>query len=90
MWGRKGMEKLVEKSVPKLAEFLDRDDFLKQLKDTWRPFIKKGCDVDEEVRKARSRIYASGPFKFAFLKIGLTDENLKGIIKALKEEKADV
>jgi len=93
MWGRKGMSKIAGKGIGKvagrLAENIDKESFLEQLKDAWYPHVKKNSDLDEEVKKARYRIDNSRGFKAAFDKVGVTDEELKDIIKEIQDSKPE-
>jgi len=87
MWGRKGMARLVGSRAGKLAKNVNKEDFLSQLKAAWRPYIKAGSDVDEETKKAMERINSSGSFKVAFDTIGVTEEDVKGIVRDVLDEK---
>ena len=87
------MSKIAGKGIGKvagrLAENIDKESFLEQLKDAWYPHVKKNSDLDEEVKKARYRIDNSRGFKAAFDKVGVTDEELKDIIKEIQDSKPE-
>ena len=91
MWGRKGLEKLYAKNLvraaPYLAGKIDKADFLRQLRESWYQHVKKGSDIEEELVKAKERINASGPFKAAFEKVGLSDDDLRSVLRSIQEEK---
>ncbi len=87
--GFRGMRnKLAQKVSTKLSEKIGKEDFLNQLKEQWKPYVKKGSDIDEEVRKARERIDRSD-FKGAFDKVGIMDEDLRRILTEIQEEKPE-
>ena len=93
MLGRKGMAKLmqgqIENKATKMASFVGKDEFLKELKYKWWPYIRKHSDPDLEVKKARERISKSGPFKKTFEVVGVTDEDLREVIEQIQREKPE-
>ena len=93
MLGKRGMRKFlnkrIEKTATKMAGVIEKDDFLKQLRDSWYPFVKKNSDITTEVKKARERISKSEPFKKAFEVVGITDEDLENIIKDIQAKKPE-
>ncbi len=87
--GRRGLvRRLAQKASVRLAGSIDKETFLKQLKEQWRPYVKKGSDIDDEVTRARVRINSSD-FKEAFDKVGVTDDDLKRVLKELQDEKPE-
>jgi len=80
--------KLAQKASIKLAGKVDKETFLSQLKEQWRPLVKKGADIEEAVTKARERINSSN-FKEAFDKVGITDDDLRTILREVQEEKPE-
>lgn len=85
----KGKEKIVSKTAGRLAENIDKEDFLLQLKENWRPYVKKSSDIESELVKARERINKAGPFKITFDKVGVTDDNLRKILQEIMDEKPE-
>ena len=77
----------IQGDISKLAGDIDKEAFLKQLKTAWAPHISKNANIDHEVKKAHDKIMRSGPFLIAFKKIGLTDDDLRQVIKEILEEK---
>jgi len=77
--------RLAQMASVKLAGNIDKKDFLSQLKEQWRPFVKRSSNIEDEVTKARERIEKSD-FRGAFDKLGITDEDLRGVFKELQEE----
>ena len=88
MWGRKGMAKLVSGSAAKLVRGVPKKDFLRQLKDAWRPYVKKHTSIEDELAAAQDRI-ASSAFKTAFDTVGVTEEDIRTILEEIREEKVD-
>lgn len=89
MWGRKGMERLVSKRAAKLAKNISKEDFLKQLKEQWRPYVKKHAPIEEELAAATGRINSSGEFKKAFEAVGITETDIQQVLEEIREEKVD-
>lgn len=89
MWGRKGMQKLVEKSASKLARNISREDFLSQLKEAWRSKVKKHTPIEDELAAATERIERSGSFKIAFDTVGITENDIRTILEEIRKEKVD-
>jgi len=89
MWGRKGMEKLVGKSVNKLTKNISKEDFLLQLKEAWRPRVKKHTLIEDELAAAMERIEKSGPFRQAFANTGIVEDDIRTILEEIREEKVD-
>jgi uncharacterized protein YecA (UPF0149 family) len=96
--GRNGMKKflsskvsspLIRKTAGRLAENIDKESFIEQLKMSWAPYIKKGADLETEVTKARERVNKAGPFSIAFTKLGLTDDDLRVILKDIIDNKPE-
>lgn len=88
VWGRKGMAKLVAGSAGKMATHIPREDFLRQLKEAWRPYVKKHTSIEDELAAATDRIDSS-PFKKAFDTVGVTGEDIRTILEEIREEKID-
>ncbi len=87
--GHKGWRNKLAQAVSlKLAGRVSKGDFLSQLKEQWRPYIKRDANIEDEVAKARERVNNSD-FKGAFDKVGVTNEDLAIILKELKEEKPE-
>lgn len=82
-------DRLIEKTAGRLAENIDKEGFLEQLKVAWYPLVKKGSDIEIEVGKARERISKAGPYGTAFAKLGLTDDDLRGILKEIQDSKPE-
>ena len=89
MWGRKAMAKIAGKQAAKLASKIDKGDFLAQLKEVWRPHVRRDSDIEEGVKQAMFRIDNSEDFKVAFTKIGVTEEDVRTILTEIKEEKPE-
>ena len=96
--GRKGMARflsskvtnpIIAKTAGKLAENIDRDSFIEQLKEAWSPLVKKNANIEEEVIKARKRIEEAGPFSAAFKKLGLTDLELQDMLQSIMDSKPE-
>jgi preprotein translocase subunit SecA len=87
MWGRKGMEKIKQKGLEKLAPKIDKEDMLAQLRGAWTSQLKGSFNVEEELVKARNRIETSGSFKLAFDKVGISDNDLRKVLTDIKENK---
>lgn len=88
MWGRKGMSRLVGKSASKLAKNISKEDFLRQLKDAWRSYVKKSTPIEDELAAAMERIQSS-PFKNAFDTAGVTEEDICALLEEIRKEKVD-
>ena len=92
MWGRQALNKhsdnIIKRAVSGLAPKIKKDDFLDQLRVAWTPYIKKAANLEDELIKARDRINKSGPFKLAFDKAGITDDDLRQVIKDIQEGKS--
>jgi len=93
MRGRKGMARLldpkIEKTATKMASNIEKEDFLRELKAKWYPYVKKHSDPEAEMRKASERISQSGPFKKAFEVVGITDEDIRKVITEIQAEKPE-
>lgn len=72
-----------------MAKQISKSDFLNQLKVTWYPLIKINTDIEEDLVQTQKRIKKSG-FKDVFVIVGVTGEDLKSVLKEIKEEKASV
>jgi uncharacterized protein YecA (UPF0149 family) len=75
------------KAAPHIAGKIDKESFIEQLRQAWYPYVKKGSDLEEELAKARERIDTSGPFKAAFDRVGLTDDDLRDVLKSIQDDK---
>ncbi len=97
----KHMEKMLTSGKPKdglfgkasdkamgLADSVDKESFLTELADQWYNHIPKNSPIEEEVVKSRERIKKSG-FEAVFEKVGVTDEDLREVIKDIQEAKPD-
>jgi len=80
-------DKILAGQANRLAKGIDKEGFMYQLQDAWSKHIKKNCNIDEEVEKARYRIDNSGPFKKTFKTLGLTDDDLRTVIQNIIDEK---
>ena len=87
-WGRRGMSKIIGGSAAKMARNIPKEQFLRQLKDAWRPYVKKHSSIEAELAAATDRINSS-PFKKAFAEVGVTEENIRTILEEIREEKID-
>lgn len=81
------MERFLKGRVEKLAKKVDKEDFLEQLKEQWRPLIRKDSNIEVELKKAMERIKSPGPFSKAFEIVGITKDDIKRILKQLQEGK---
>lgn len=88
MWGRKGMSGLIGKSAGRLAKNINKEDFLSQLKEAWRPYVKKNTPIEDELAAATERIEKSG-FKKAFDTVGVTEDDIRTLLEEIREEKVD-
>ncbi len=89
VWGRKGIGKIVGKSAAKLSKNIDKDDFLAQLEEAWRPYVKRDSDIEQELKNARERINGAKQFKSAFESIGVTDDDLRKVLQNIKDSKPE-
>jgi len=78
--------KVAQKFQGKLAGRIGKEEFLIQLKEQWRPYIKRDSDIEIGVSRVRDSILGSG-FKEAFDKVGITDDDLGTILREVQEEK---
>jgi uncharacterized protein YecA (UPF0149 family) len=88
-WGRGGLKGLVGKSAAKLSKGIDKEDFLTQLEEAWRPYVKRDSDIEQELVRARERINSSGAFKSAFENVGVTDDDLRQVLQNIKDAKPE-
>lgn len=88
VWGRRAMERMVVGSANRLAKSISKDDFLMQLKESWRPYVKKHTPIEDELHAAMSRMNNS-PFKSAFQTAGIAEEDVKSVLEEIREEKID-
>ena len=86
--GRRGLAKLVEGRAAKLATNIPKEQFLEQLKEAWRSYVKKHTTIEDELAAAQDRI-ASSPFKKAFETVGVTEDDIRTILEEIREEKVD-
>lgn len=82
-------DRLTEEQSVKDVEKIDRKEFLKKLEASWYPYIRKTANIEEEIVKAKERIYQPGPFKKAWDKFNLTDEELRTILTSIVARKPD-
>lgn len=78
----------IKDSAFKLAGSIDKEDFLRQLKNGWYPHVQKDTPIEEEVSKALDRIANSGPFKRAFDMVGITEEDIRRVLTEIRKEKS--
>lgn len=71
----------------KLAKQISKEDFLDQLKEAWAPELK-GKNVEDILSKSKKRIEKSGRKKL-FDTVGITDDDLREVIKEIINEKLD-
>jgi len=101
MPGYKHMQKILTSGKPKdgvfgkasgkameIAEGIDKESFLTELADQWYDHVSKNGDIEDEVKKARARIKKSG-FEPVFDKVGITDDDLREVIKDIQEAKPE-
>jgi len=81
-----GKFKSVKNDIGNLASNIKKEEFLKQLKGPWKAQLKTD-NIDKETNKAWERIQRSGPFLLAFMKIGITKEDIKKTITEIIEER---
>lgn len=81
-----GKFKGVKNDIGNLASNVKKEEFLKQLKSQWKSQLKTD-DIDRETNKAWERIQHSGPFLLAFMKVGITKEDIKKTLQEIVEEK---
>lgn len=72
-----------------MAKQISKSDFLAQLKTAWYPLIKINTDLEVEVTNALKRIKKSG-FQDVFKIVKVTDEDIRQVLKEIKEEKASI
>lgn len=77
----------MERQAAKLAKGIDKEDFLDQLREAWRPLIKQGSDIELETKKAMERIASSGKFKVAFDAVDITEDDIRVIVKEILDSK---
>ena len=82
-----GKFKGVKNDIGNLASNVKKEEFLGQLKVEWAKHLNANSDVDKETKKAYTRIKRSGPFLIAFMKVGITEEDIRQTIKEIVEEK---
>lgn len=70
--------------LKRLAKQVDKEEFLKQLKEQWRPLLKS-TDVGVEGAKAYARIRQS-KLKDVFDIVGVTQEDIKKVVQELVSE----
>lgn len=70
----------------KLAGRVSKEEFLDSLRLRFWTELPRNFDVDEEVKRARKRIENS-KFSKLFAVVGVTDEDLKGVLTKVKNEK---
>jgi len=89
MRGFRGMKNLiVGQAAARLARNINKDDFLRQLKDAWRPHVKKYTPIEDELAAAMRRIKGSG-FQKAFNTIGVTESEILTVLEEIRGEKTD-
>lgn len=101
MPGFKHMDRILKSGKPKdgifgkasdkaleVASGIDKESFLTELADQWYDHVGKHADVEQEVVKARERIKKSG-FEAVFDKVGITDDDLREVIKDIQEVKPE-
>ena len=71
-----------------VAKKVDKEDFLRQLKEAWTPEIKKHADVQEVIANSRARIEESG-LADVFKTAKVTDEDLEKVIREIQAGKSD-
>ena len=97
-WGRNAMSKvvsskaigsgLIAKHSAKLAKSIDKEDFLRQLKAAWVPYVKKHTPIEEELAAAAARIKSS-PFAGAFESAGIEESDIRTVLEEIREGKID-
>jgi preprotein translocase subunit SecA len=83
------MQRLVEGSAGRLAGNISKDDFLRQLKEAWRPRVKKHTPIETELVAAMARINSSGGFKKAFDRVGITESDVRTVLEEIRAGKVD-
>jgi len=68
----------------KLAKQIDKEEFLKQLKDAWRPLLKSKS-VARETSIAYARVRQSD-MKEVFDIVGITEEDIRKVIRGIVDE----
>jgi len=68
------------------AKDMDKETFLGELLEQWYPTVSVNADIEEEVTKARKRIEKTW-FKNVFEEVGVTNEDLKGVIEDIQDIK---
>ena len=88
MINRSFQVKVAQKFQKRLASKIDKEEFLSQLKEQWKPYIKRNSDIEIGVSRVRASIVGSG-FEEAFDKVGITDGDLRTILREVQEEKPE-
>lgn len=89
MRGFKGMKKLVVgKAAGRLARNISKEDFLAQLKEAWRPHVRKNTPIEDEVKSAMQRIQGS-VFASAFKTVGVTEDDIRTLLEEIRSEKPE-
>lgn len=86
--GRGFANRIVARSAAKLAENIDKEDFLLQLKDAWFPYVKKHTPIEVELQAAQDRIRKS-PFRKSFETVGITNGDIQKVLEEIRDEKVD-
>lgn len=68
----------------RLAEKVDKKDFLGQLKLAWKGRVATN-NIDRETDKALERIVKSG-YKEVFDRVGITREDIKRVLEKIRDE----
>jgi len=85
--GSGGVTAKAKRDFEAAAKEMNKETFLGQLLEQWYPMIKSDADTEEEIKKARKRIDKSKWFKHIFDTVGITDEDIRGVIEDIKEVK---
>jgi len=89
-WSRKGMAKLAGKGLAgKLAQNIDKEDFLKQLKEAWHQYVKKTTPIEQELAAAMNRINRTNSSRKVFETVGITEDDIRTVLEEIREEKVD-
>ena len=80
---------LKEIAAQKLAEgtakFIGKNNFLQQLKPTWKEHLSKDFNVDKETELAWGRVIGAKQVKL-FSNAGVTKEDLRNLLQEIKDE----
>jgi len=81
----KGISKAL---APLVAKKIGKEEFLNQLREAWSPVVKRNTDINAEAANAMERVKKSG-FEKAFKAVGITEEDIRGVLEGIQESKGE-